>query len=103
MKTETPRTDSMMLSSATSNRVFVPVEFSRTLETELNELHTKDRVRTMEHNVLVKENRALINGQEMLRVRLADCAAYLAFHGPVGSTPDTAKLLLQDVQCALGV
>ena len=38
---------------------------------------------------------------KMLRVKLADCAAYLAFHGPVGSTPDSAKLLLQDVQRVL--
>ena len=30
---------------------------------------------------------------EMLKDRLNDCLSFVAFHGPVGATPDTAKLL----------
>lgn len=36
-----------------------------------------------------------------MRARLEDCAAYLAFHGPVGATPDSAALLLKDVRKVL--
>lgn len=40
-ESETPRTDAEMLSSGTSGRDFVPIEFSRQLERELNRSNQK--------------------------------------------------------------
>ena len=46
-------------------------------------------------------NLDLARANEKMRAKLQDCAAYIAFHGPIGMRPEESKLLLHDVQRVL--
>lgn len=55
---------------------------------------------------LCKEREARLEADsevERLRERLNDCLSFVAFHGPVGATPDTAKLLEKRILATLNL
>jgi hypothetical protein len=96
-ETETPRTDAVQFQT---NPISLSIEnemlraLSRKLERELafwkSKAHeAEDREGKLESEVV------------RLKDSLHDCLSFLAFHGPVGATPDTAMLLQKCILATL--
>ena len=87
MTTDTPRTDTC--NHCGSPRIS-PLCAYFTCEADTTQRDEDKRTHLCREREM---NQKLEAEVERLKDRLNDCLSFVAFHGPVGATPDTAKLL----------